>query len=122
MTSSWKIQYRSGLVEKESTKPRTWLWATLTVVHMFVFALSWMLLLFLYGWDESQPFVYRASASYWWYWINLYISIRLQIKMLLPLMEKHVKEDKPGYLDLYIERFKAWLISFVGGEATAIAE
>jgi hypothetical protein len=35
-------------------------------------------------------------------------------------MEKHVREDKPGYLDPYIGRLKKWLRdSFAGGEATA---
>lgn len=53
----------------------------------------------------------------------MYISIRLQIKMLLPMMEKHVAEDKPGYLDPYIERFKKWLRDLsAGGEDTAILE
>lgn len=107
---------------QHSNNPRTWLWTILAIVHMFFFAFTWMLYLFFYGWNESYPFVYRASASFWWYYANLYISIRLQIKMLLPLMEKHVREDKPGYLDPYIERFKEWLTSFAGGEATSIVE
>jgi hypothetical protein len=90
---------------------------------MIFFAFTWTLYLFLYGWDHSQPSVYRAVISYWWYWINMYISIRLQIKMLLPMMEKHVAEDKPGYLDPYIERFKKWLRDLsAGGEDTAILE
>jgi hypothetical protein len=79
-----------------------------------------MALLIFYGWNENYPFVYRANASYWWWWINLYIHIRIQIKMLIPLMNRHFKEDKPGYLDPCIERFKIWLKSFAGGEATTI--
>ena len=101
-------------------KLHTWKWVGVMTIHMIFFLLSWMALLIYYGWDDSQPYLYRANASYWWYWINFYIHIRIQIKILLPLMEKHVREDKPGYLDPYIERFKAWLrerISYAGGKA-----
>lgn len=109
----------------ETPKVETLKWTVLLIVHLFFWVITWALLLFVYCWNSEYPYIYRANVSYWWYWLNFYIHIRIQIKMILPLMEKHVHEDKPGYLDPHIERFKAWLkerTSSAGGKGITSVE
>jgi hypothetical protein len=49
----------------------------------------------------------------------MYINIRLQVRMIQPLIEKRVYSDKPGLLDPSIGRIREWLrgrILFAGGK------
>ena len=93
-------------------KLHTGRWIVVLTLHMIFWAVGTVALIPVV-FNDAYTFVSRANLNYWWYWINMYVSIRIQIKMLLPLMEKHMHEEKPGYLDPYIERLKTWTRSRV---------
>jgi len=90
----------------------TWKWIVIMIAHMIFWVIGTVALL-PYVMNPTVDFILRANVNYWWFWINMYVSIRIQIALLIPMMERHVHENKPGYLDPYIERLKTWTRSKV---------